>query len=224
MKKYVIGISPRYNKDDNQDFIRISEKYIEAMQADDMIPIILAENDHFESSLALCDAFLCIGGWDMDPAYYGENNDDNLSVNINPKMDKLDEMMVKYAYENNIPLLGICRGIQVVAASLGGSLHQDLNHEHINHPLIDEHHHMVKKITNYGLAALCDDEFLVNSYHHQAVKKLPKDFVILFKNEDTIEGIECLNKPILGVQWHPEKEDLKESKIIFDYFFNLIRK
>jgi putative glutamine amidotransferase len=120
-------------------------------------------------------------------------------------------------------MFGICRGVQAICAFMGGKLVQDLKHENINHPLTEEHKHYIDKVNNIGVAKLLPDHFLINSYHHQAVKVVPEGFEILFKNDQTIEAIEHTSLPILGVQWHPERFYTEESAIIFDYFFKMIK-
>ncbi|MEI3526698.1 MAG: gamma-glutamyl-gamma-aminobutyrate hydrolase family protein [Bacilli bacterium] len=63
----------------------------------------------------------------------------------------------------------------------------------------------------------------MNSYHHQSVKDLPDGFITTFVNQDVIEAIEHQTLPLIGIQWHPERFYTNESKIIFDYFFDLIK-
>ena len=224
MKKIVLGISPRFEMDDGNRYMRIQETYIKALDFDNIIQIGIIDSKNIEAILDMCDGFLVTGGIDIDPSWYNENNELNLSCHIDYEMDKVDKLIIEYAFKHNKPLLGICRGIQCIAAYLGGSLYQDLNHDGISHPLLSLHSHVVTKVENFGLAKLLPDEFVTNSYHHQAVKDIPNDFKILFKNNDTIEMIESTKKPILGVQWHPEKSiDDKYSKIIFNYFLNYFK-
>ena len=223
MKKFILGISPRYNFE-GQNFVRVASYYIEAVQRDNIIPFIIVKSPNLKDTLALCDGFLVIGGNDIDPKYYHENNDLFLSQEINNELDEIDKAIVEYAYENNKPMMGICRGIQAITTFLGGTLYQDLHYNGIKHPLIEEHKHYIDKVENYGIAQKLPNHFLINSYHHQAVKDVPKDFKILYKNADTIEMIESTTKPILAVQWHPEKmiED-ENSQIIFNYFFDMFK-
>lgn len=224
MKKYIIGISPRYEISEGNRYMRIQETYTKALNRDDIIEIGIVDSNNILDTLEMCDGFLITGGIDIDPRWYNETNDHELSRSIDYRMDEIDRIIIQYAYEHDKPLLGICRGIQCIAAFLGGSLYQDLEYNKISHPLIDEHSHMVKKQDNYGISTILPDEFKVNSYHHQAVKDVPKDFKVLYKNEETIEMIESTTKPILGVQWHPEKSiDDEHSQVIFNYFFNYLK-
>lgn len=217
--KFVIGISPRMWSNETQDFLRVSTQYTNMLKRDDIVSLILTPSSTLTTLLNFCDGFLLIGGDDLDPKYYHENNDLGLSKGINKVIDEMDLEIVNHAVESKKPLLGICRGIQDLAAFLNGSLYQDLTHDNVSHPLEDEHLHYVDKVNNFGVAEKLGDHFLVNSYHHQAVKDVPSDFVVLYKNADTIEAIEHKTLPLLGVQWHPERLKSNESAIIFDYFF-----
>ena len=224
MKKFIIGLSPRFIHEENNDFIRVASAYNEAVKKENIVPLIIMDTPNLEDLLNLCDGFIIIGGNDIDPIDYNESNDLNLSRGINRRMDEIDKEIILHAKKHNKPMLGICRGIQAIAVYLGGSLHQDLNHANISHPMIDNTHHMVKKVNNYGVAKLLPDEFMVNTYHHQAVKQVPNDFLILYQNADTIEMIESTKQPILAVQWHPEKLiNDKYSRIIFDYFYRYFK-
>lgn len=222
--KFILGISPRFFKGETQDYIRVSMQYINAVKGyNHVVPLIITDTTNLDDLLSICDAYLCIGGDDLNPTIYNENNDLGLSKEINPLTDEIDKKIIEDAINFNKPFLGICRGIQSLAAFTGGSLHQDLSYDNVYHPLIETHLHSVAKVNNFGVAALLPDNFKVNSYHHQAVKDVPEGYIVLFKNGDTIEAIQSLTKPILGVQWHPERFYTEESKIIFDYFMGLIK-
>ena len=160
---------------------------------------------------------LIIGGDDINPNEYGENNDLGLSKEIHPVADKVDKAIINHAIKYTKPMFGICRGIQAICAFMGGKLVQDLKYENVNHPLTEEHKHYVDKVNNIGVAKLLPDHFLINSWHHQAVKVVPEGFEVIFKNDETIEAMEHTTLPILGVQWHPEcmTED--------DFHFSIIK-
>lgn len=224
MKKIVIGISPRNEILDQSSFIRVNEQYLKQLDKEFIIPLILVPNTNIEDQLNMCDGFLDIGGADIDPKYYNQNNDLGLSKEISPDLDKIDELIIKHAVKYKKPYFGICRGLQVLAAFLGGSLYQDLETAHVNHPLIETHLHTVKKVNNFGVSEKLPDEFKVNSYHHQAIDKVPEGFKVLYKNGDTIEAIEHESLPILAVQWHPERYITDESYVFFNYFFDLFDK
>ncbi|MGM9970013.1 MAG: gamma-glutamyl-gamma-aminobutyrate hydrolase family protein [Anaeroplasma sp.] len=138
------------------------------------------------SDLSCIDMFILPGGYDINPIYYNEKNTNSKKIDM--YNDFLDFKVIKYALENNIPLLGICRGMQSIVVSLGGSLHQN----------IDKH------MNNNHFIIIDEKYYLVNSYHHQAIKKLPSGISVLAKSIDgNIEIIKYKN--LLGIQFHPEK-------------------
>lgn len=220
MQKKIIGITPRYYyNDEGKKFLRVSQFYLDYLKNENIISIILTPSENLSQILDLCDGFLILGGDDMDPIHYGETNSLNLSKEIDPVIDTIDKQVIDYAVTNKKPMLGICRGIQSIVAFLGGSLYQDIDHFKLNHPHEGVYHN-VTKVENFGVAKLLPEEFLVNTYHHQCPKDLPKGFKKLFINHDIIEMIEHESLPILATQWHPERIDSPESKIIVNYFIN----
>ena len=133
MKQKIIGITPRYYlNDEGKKFLRVSQFYLDYIQNQNIISIILTPSENLSQILDLCDGFLVLGGDDMDPTYYGENNDLGLSKEIDPVIDIIDQQVIEYAVANKKPMLGICRGIQSIVAFLGGSLYQDINHFNLN--------------------------------------------------------------------------------------------
>ncbi len=224
MQKKIIGISPRIHQGDTQEFVRVSTNYIQQLQRDNIIPLIIVETPNLEHMLLMCDAFLVIGGDDIDPTRYGQSNELGLSKGINKLCDDIDYAIIMHAKKHHKPVLGICRGMQAMAAFLGCELSQDIETDHLSHPLVEEHSHYVTKsdASNFGLNQYLPEHFLINSYHHQAVIKVSNDWEALLYNGDIIEAIEHKSLPLLGVQWHPERFNSEESKIIFDYFFNMI--
>ena len=209
MSKKIIGISPRFWSNETQEYVRVGVQYTNQLQRDDLIPFIIVDSVNLEDTLNLCDGFLIIGGDDLNPETYGESNELGLSKDIHPIADKVDKAIIDHAIKNKKPILGICRGIQSICAFMGGKLVQDLKYEQISHPLTEDHKHYVDKVSNIGVAKLLPDHFLINSWHHQAVKIAPEGFEVIFKNDETIEAIEHTTLPILGVQWHPERQSAR---------------
>lgn len=217
MKK-LIGVTPRLLMEDDVEKQFVNTSYLDCLLHYDCNVIMLTlNNPNVEEVLDLCDAFLITGGSDLDPKYYGEEN--NGSKGIDFRLDVLDKVVVEYAAKTKKPLLGICRGHQSINVFLGGSLIQHME----NHRGIKEGHEVVT-IKNAYLNF--DENILTNSYHHQAVKEVAPNMDIVAKHLDgTCEAIIHKELPIIGIQWHPEKTyESKVSKTIFDKFFEFVNK
>ncbi len=148
------------------------------------------------SLLEKCDKLIISGGWDLNPSMYGDIVDG--SNNIDDVIDELDFKVIEYAYNNDIPLLGICRGIQSINVFFGGSLKQDI----IGHMNCE---HEIFKVNDSKWILDLENKFIVNSYHHQAIRTLGSGLNILYNGEDLeVEMIEHESKKIVGVQFHPE--------------------
>ena len=170
------------------------------------------------------DGIILSGGSDMNPLLVGEEPIPQLH-GINPERDVPELMLIRQAYERQIPILGICRGIQMLAAALGGSIYQDLGVQYKDAPLIKHSQDLVREqashtvyieqdsmlgriFTQSGLGTGEKGEYVlpVNSFHHQAVRCPGELFKVSARSSDgVIEAMESNeHKSILGVQWHPE--------------------
>lgn len=218
MKK-LIAVTPRLLIEDGVQKQFVNNTYVKALLQYDVNVIMLTLDNHcVEDILSLCDGLLITGGSDLDPKFYGEPNE-GLSKNVDARLDTLDKQVVEYAKAHKVPTLGICRGHQSLNTFLGGSLIQ-----HIDNHTSKKADHEVETLPNRLLNF--DKEILTNSYHHQAVKKLAPGLVEVAKHKDgTNEAFIHEELPIIGIQWHPEKDpDWKESKMIFDKFIELVNK
>lgn len=221
MRTPLIGITPRLQKKENT-LIQVNHNYIIPLVKRNLNHVILPlESHNLEEILQLCDGFLVIGGDDIDPKYYYETNE-GLSKDIDNRLDEIDKAVIEHAIKHKKPLMGICRGLQSIAAFGGGSLFQDIDQAGLTHDTLEKKHY-VSNIFPTALTNQLPKNFLVNTYHHQAVNKVPNNFHVIFKHQDVIEGIQHHSLPIFGVQWHPERLDSIESEIIFNYFTSLIR-
>ena len=141
---------------------------------------------------------LLTGGGDIDPALSDQPDDPRLRP-IDVRRDREELALIRAFAAAKKPILGICRGLQLINVAFGGTLR----------PHIDGHEdapHRVDLEAGTRLAALCGDRLLVNSYHHQAVWGLAYHFKASARARDgVIEGLEHEELPILGVQWHPER-------------------
>ena len=147
------------------------------------------------------------GGNDISPEHYGGNLD--AKVKLDPERDQLEIDWIRRALEQEIPLLGICRGAQLINVVLGGSLHQDVR------PMRQRTHNragllptkQVRLVPDSNLAAVCGKVRLrVNSLHHQAIKDPGSGLVVVgWDLDDITQAVEYSGgQSIIGVQWHPE--------------------
>ena len=214
----LIGITPRTLTEDGVLKQFVNQTYVDAIVGCGFNVIMLTlDNPNPEAIFDLCDGFLITGGSDLDPACFGEENT-GLSKGVNPSLDLLDKKVVEYALKTKKPLLGICRGHQSINVFCGGTLHQDIGDSHKSL----KYDHKAKSIKNRLLAF--DEEIIINSYHHQAVKDVaPNMTAVCFHEDGTNEAIIHNELPIIGVQWHPEKlPGDKVSNFIFEKFKELV--
>ncbi|MFU8769974.1 MAG: gamma-glutamyl-gamma-aminobutyrate hydrolase family protein [Desulfotignum sp.] len=161
---------------------------------------------HGDSSKPL-DALIIGGGNDISPEHY--QGDLAEPVNLDPDRDLLEIRWIRYALHHKIPLLGICRGAQLINVVLGGNLHQDIRSlrrlTHNRPGLLPTKQVAVEKRS--CLARICGSRSLrVNSLHHQAIREPGKGLAVVGKDLDgIIQAVErCDGQRIIGVQWHPE--------------------
>lgn len=177
-----------------------------------MIPIVDSDEDQ-ERLLAMCDGIMVPGGHDLNPLIYGEEPDRLLGEG-SLRYDRYQIAMVKKAYLHQLPLLGICRGHQVLNVAAGGTLYQDVTRQKpepvIQHAQVEkdrgEVSHYISISEGSRLYWLFGGHMAVNSFHHQAVKELGEGFAVTARASDgTVEAIEREGEPFcVGVQWHPE--------------------
>ncbi len=155
------------------------------------------------------DAIVIAGGEDVDPRRYGEAPGPH-TTRIDPVRDEFEIGLVLAAMEEGIPVLGVCRGNQVINVALDGSLEQHLEigvgQSHASYAYPRQHRaHAVDAVPGSIVEGLYGTEFHVNSFHHQAVRRLGDGLVVAASARDgVIESIEHRDAPVLGVQWHPE--------------------
>lgn len=227
-KKPVIGICANYSADEGvgletnlgmkgQEWQLLANDYVEAIEKAGGLPIILPVTKTTETTteiLNMLDGILFTGGTDIDPYYYHEHPKYGLQ-RIDIKRDKHElDLMDEVLNNTELPVLGICRGLQLLTVATGGKLYQDIRLEKkdsFNHsvPHLSKHQksHIVS-ITKGSILnkAFKQTELRVNSFHHQAIKKLGDGFTAtMIAPDGIIEGIERKgSRFICAVQWHPE--------------------
>ncbi|MBE7003195.1 MAG: gamma-glutamyl-gamma-aminobutyrate hydrolase family protein [Ruminococcaceae bacterium] len=154
------------------------------------------------TDLADCDALLLPGGADIHPGRYGQ--DFLGSVDVDEARDQCEWALFRLFLEKHRPILGVCRGAQLINAALGGTLHQ---HIEGHSRLADGTDSMHAVHTDDPLLrSLYGERFTVNSAHHQAVDRLGNGLrAVAWADDGTIEAIRHETLPIFGVQWHPER-------------------
>ena len=167
------------------------------------------------------DGLLLPGGWDVDPSFYGEPPDEKV-VETDLELDETELSMFRQAREREIPVLGICRGQQVINVAMGGSLVQHLEgHEVRAHGRSHLAHSIEVNPTSELGQAAGTHQIRVNSFHHQAIRKLAEGLHQTARGDDgTVEGVESDDGLIVAVQCHPEEltTDLPWARNLFERF------
>ena len=147
------------------------------------------------------DGLILTGGSDVDPARYGGPPAEGGEA-VEPERDEIELALLAAALDRELPVLAICRGLQLVNVSRGGTLHAHLG----GHPAGREHELLVEP--GSILAGLHGPSCTVNSLHHQGADRIGRDLVVTARAPDgVVEGIELPGADLLGVQWHPEQMD-----------------
>jgi microsomal dipeptidase-like Zn-dependent dipeptidase/anthranilate/para-aminobenzoate synthase component II len=219
-RKPVIGITGNYG----EMTCKLAEGYYKSVQQAGGVPVIippLTDTDSIINTLEHIDGLLLSGGADYNPLYCGEEPSPQLG-GINSERDLPELLITRLAYNRQIPMLGICRGIQTLAMALNGKVAQDIVSEkgkeekeesavtvkHSQDADRSEPTHSVSIVKDSTLYNIYNkvERLFVNSFHHQAVSDAGPLFrITAIAADGTIEAIESSEfKSILGVQWHPE--------------------
>lgn len=176
------------------------------------IPLPVVQRDKIHQQMDIIDGLVFSGGEDLDPHLYGETIQTN-SHRIDPIRDKYEMELMEIALERNIPILCICRGMQLLNVFCGGSLHADigeiaddmLNHWETKEPWRSVHP-VTMKSDHFASVVLGGTQINVNSIHHQSVKELGAGLEVIGHSEDQIiEAIAMKGRSnVLALQWHPE--------------------
>jgi putative glutamine amidotransferase len=193
----------------------VNEAYCKAIILNGGIPFIIPsmiKKEDLPCLLDMCDGLLFPGGDDVDPHIYGEEIH-MLCGTVNRQEDELWIEGEHIAEEKGLPVLGICKGMQLVNVARGGSLYQDLSEfssEHLLHFQQQSRDYLIHKVSirqDSMLSKILDtDQIYTNTMHHQCVKRAAADLKVTAYTSDSIpEAMESIDGRILLVQWHPEE-------------------
>ena len=201
--------------------LQLSCAYADAVIAAGGIPIIAAEAAPGELA-RLCGGLLLSGGDDVTPALYGQIPHTD-PLRCDPRRDAFEFALTRAFLAQNKPILGICRGCQVLNCVLGGTLYQDLpSSPGVNHA-DDRLRHPILCREDSVLARLFGPRFRVNSTHHQAVRDIAPPLTVTARSADgIIEAFENKEKHIYATQWHPEQHFHGDDPIEQNFFRNFV--
>jgi putative glutamine amidotransferase len=210
---------------------RLGDNYVKAVMEAGGIPVLLPNSTDLscvEEIAAGLDGFLLSGGGDVDPALFGQRATAQLGA-VTPRRDDFELALARYIMnETDKPVLGICRGIQVMNVAMGGTLHIDLPSDgKLCHSLTMYPRNIRTHDIRVTAGSMMEDimegrEGRVNSFHHQAIREVADCFVVTaVSSEDGV--IEAVEQPgerfVVGVQWHPEElTEFPEAKNLFRSF------
>lgn len=231
-KRPVVGLVPLY--DDGKDSYWMLPGYMTVLEEAGAIPVMLPLTGNKEVVAQLArqlDGFLLTGGHDVGPAVYGEEKREVCGTLCEAR-DQMECCLLEEVLKLDKPVFGICRGLQLLNAHLGGTLYQDLVQEFSNEKIIVDHRmqppydavaHMVHVVPGTFLEkAVKKTEIGVNSCHHQGICRLASSLKAAAHSEDgLVEAVEMPGKRfVAAVQWHPEfsfKKNEESRKIIAEF-------
>ncbi len=227
--KPIAGVMPLWDEEKEQIWMRPC--YMDSVLQAGAIPVIFPfteDEEEIDRLVQLCDGLLFTGGPDVSPALYHEDPQAGLGP-VCEKRDALERLVLERALKADKPVLGICRGIQLINAALGGTLYQDLPSQHpsdTEHSQPEPYDVPVHEVTirkDSPLHRLLKTERLaVNSMHHQAIRELaPGLEPMAFSPDGLVEAVFGRDRRYLwAVQWHPERLFRTDaySRMIFGSF------
>lgn len=233
--KPIIGITSHIEQESK--YI-LNKSYINSVQQAGGIPLIVPAGieDDVTELVQQLDGLLLSGGGDIDPTLFGEEPHPELGE-VSPLRDSVEMLLIREMLAENKPILGICRGVQILNIAMGGNMYQDIYAQQdkvlLQHSQIatrSHRSHFVQVENNTILHSIAQAERIkVNSFHHQAVKDVPEPLIISgIASDGVIEAIESKGHHfVVGVQWHPEELVESEDSVsirLFEKFVQACRK
>ncbi|CDA07682.1 gamma-glutamyl-gamma-aminobutyrate hydrolase family protein [Fusobacterium animalis] len=218
-RRPIIGISSSVIVDEAGSFAGykrayVNKDYVDAVIRAGGVPLIIpfsTDKEVIISQAQLIDGLILSGGHDINPYNYGQEPSQKIGETF-PERDTYEMILLEESKKRNIPILGICRGFQLINVAAGGTLYQDLSlipgnilkHNQVSNPTLKTHKVEIKE--NSVISSIFGKETMVNSFHHQVIDKVANDFIVVAKASDgVVEAIEHKTyKFLVAVQWHPE--------------------
>lgn len=230
MNRVILLTGANFRTESGWDAFVLNKNYAEAVRRSGALPVLAVDNTSADEYAALADGLILTGGKDVEPSMYGETTP-HPSVRCDPERDEMELRILRAFLSASKPVLGICRGLQLLNVFLGGTLWQHLPED------VGEHHesgavHPVALAPDSVVGTLFGSRILVNSYHHQGVRTLAEDLratahAVVDREKTTVEAFEHVNGKILAVQWHPERmlgasdASLADMTPLFRHFFEM---
>ena len=230
MKRPVIGITGkrRFGRDLAGNWSSMSDSsadvfwvmYAEGILSAGGFPVFLPIDVDPVDAIDNLDGLLLTGGTDIEPKHYGETSDTDLFP-YEPVRDEFEFGLLDAVVHTPLPVLGICRGHQVINVHSGGSLNQHVPEHAAFDQTITTRFHEVVFENGSELSHLYGPKCEVNSFHHQTVDRVGEGLeATAYAKDGAIEGLEHKDLPILSVQWHPEMLSTRPTDPIFSWLVN----
>ena len=240
-KRAIIGISSSIIVDNSGSFAGykrayVNKDYVDAVIRAGGVPLIIpfsTDKEVIISQAQLIDGLILSGGHDISPYNYGQEPSQKIGETF-PERDTYEMILLEESKKRNIPILGICRGFQLINVAAGGTLYQDLSlipgnilkHNQVSNPTLKTHKVEIKE--NSFISSIFGKETMVNSFHHQVINKVANDFIVVARASDgVVEAIEHKTyKFLVAVQWHPEMlaVECEKARELFTRFIEEAKK
>ena len=240
-RRPIIGISSSVIVDEAGSFAGykrayVNKDYVDAVIRAGGVPLIIpfsTDKEVIISQAQLIDGLILSGGHDISPYNYGQEPSQKIGETF-PERDTYEIILLEESKKRNIPILGICRGFQLINVAAGGTLYQDLSlipgnilkHNQVSNPTLKTHKVEIKE--NSFISSIFGKETMVNSFHHQVINKVANDFIVVAKASDgVVEAIEHKTyKFLVAVQWHPEMlaVECEKARELFTRFIEEAKK
>ncbi len=219
-RRPLIGVTTYHRDRGERHRYQVPAAYVDAVRLSGALPVLLPPGEASPHELLdAIDGLVLCGGGDIDPARFGGRSGHTSQYATCAERDDFEFALVRASLERGLPLLAICRGLQVLNVSRGGTLHvhlADVVGEQVPHRLSQDRHtlHPVRVDSESRLAAVLGSASVeVASWHHQAVDRLGAGLrAVAWAEDETIEAIELEGRAeVLAVQWHPELQVAEEG-------------